>query len=97
PLPVKRALFVALTQWIEGTPPPGSVVPRLADGGTTSREEVLAVLAKLPNLALPDPLAIPSTSRSHPAAEEAVGDGPVPAPDRLVAFVAAIDADGNER
>src|SRR5437868_11041132 len=30
--PIQRALFIALDQWTNGTPPPASRVPRLADG-----------------------------------------------------------------
>lgn len=32
PNPVLRALFVALDQWVDGTPPPPSAVPSTADG-----------------------------------------------------------------
>jgi hypothetical protein len=30
--PIQRALFIALDQWLDGTPPPATRVPRLADG-----------------------------------------------------------------
>jgi len=30
--PIQRALFIALDEWLDGTPPPATRVPRLADG-----------------------------------------------------------------
>ena len=41
--PIQRALFIALDEWLDGTPPPASRVPRLSDGtfaATTQQADV---------------------------------------------------------
>ncbi|HYH42934.1 MAG TPA: alpha/beta hydrolase domain-containing protein, partial [Burkholderiales bacterium] len=40
PVPLQRALFVALDEWVDGKPPPATRTPRLADGTLTSVDKV---------------------------------------------------------
>ena len=89
--PLLRALFVQLDQWAcDGIEPPASQVPRLDDGTAVRRE---AVLARFEHGAKPDPLALPHT----PAIDPQSTTWPLDLGDPLVALVADVDADGNER
>ena len=97
PRPGMRALLLALDRWVkQGTPPPPSVYPRIADGTL-----VAASAQKWP--ALPD-FAAPRSP--NPMAQfdygQKLAEGiidtvpPAPHPFRYKVLVPQIDADGNE-
>ena len=83
--PAMRALLTALDQWVrDGTPPPASRVPRVADGTAVSRESLQASFTRIPGSAwvthLPQRLrmdfgAEPEGGADLPAAG---GAGPIP-------------------
>lgn len=97
--PVLRALVVALHAWIaDGTPPPDSRVPTLADGTAVPRAEVLRRVAGLRGLARPDAEALPRPRRLDlgPDAERGIGRFPAGFGDPYPDLVPAVDVDGNE-
>ena len=88
PVPLQRALFVALDEWIDGKAPPPSRVPRLSDG----------TLTPVDKLAFPALPGVQLAKRMHPIALIKDWKKPeidVTAPYR--ALVPQVDADGNER
>jgi hypothetical protein len=98
-LPLHRAALVNLDRWIsEGTEPPPSRHPRLADGTAVKREAVLAVLARLPGFTAPDPQRLPFIRTVDMGSDEATGIGRYPPKEGAFypALVSAVDADGNE-
>jgi hypothetical protein len=53
-MPYRRALLVAMDEWVtKGTPPPASAIPRTADGTLIKAEEYLAKYPKIPGVNLP--------------------------------------------
>ncbi len=60
PGPLLRAALVNLERWVAaGEAPPPDAVPRVADGNTATRREVLARFAALPGVSVPDAGALP--------------------------------------
>ncbi len=97
--PVTRALLVALRAWLaDGTPPPASRVPRLADGTAVGREDVLRRVGNIPGLGLPEPGALPRLRRVDLGAEADLGVGAYPPVlgEPYPCLVPDVDADGNE-
>jgi Alpha/beta hydrolase domain len=98
-LPLHRAALVNLDRWItEDIDPPPSRHPRLADATAVKREEVLAVLVRLPGFTPPDPHRLPFIRTVDMGSDEATGIGRYPAQEGAFypALVSAVDADGNE-
>lgn len=97
PQPVLRALFLALEQWVTaGTAPPPSQVPRLAEGTAVPRE---AVLERFSDAEVPDAEHLNVARRLDlgPASDRGLGRWPLVHGERLVALVADVDDDRNER
>jgi Alpha/beta hydrolase domain len=97
--PLLRAVFVNLERWLrEGVEPPPSVVPRLADGTAVTAESTTATFAALPGVRLPERLARPARLDFGPQTERGiVSELPPKVGAQYPSYVAAVDADGNER
>ena len=67
PNPVLRALFVALDQWVDGTPPPPSAVP-----GTTDRTAVFATTGPFSGIGIG---SVPQASLGYPTIPKALYSG----------------------
>ena len=101
PMPLRRALLVALDEWAtKGTPPPPSALPRFTDGTLIKADEYLARYPKIPGVKLP----VRGTSRltRYDYGPEFETKGiisklpPVPVPGQEYPLrVSSIDADGN--
>ena len=88
PMPAVRALLVALDAWVaEGTPPPDSRLPRIADGTLVPAERV--AFPRMPGLVPPH--------AANDAAPLADWIDPQPPARAWRALVPQVDADGNER
>jgi hypothetical protein len=97
--PLLRAALINLDRWItEGVEPPPSRHPRLDDGTAVARDEVLAVFARLPGFASPDPKRLPFVRTVDLGADEETGVGRYPAKEGAFypSLVSRVDADGNE-
>jgi len=98
--PLYRAALVNLLAWItDATEPPASAVPRSTDGTAATREQVLARLAALPGLTLPQPEQLPVLRALDlgPDADDGVGRWPArPFGAPYPCVVSAVDDDGNE-
>lgn len=82
-----RAAFMNLVAWVaDGTEPPETTVPRLADGTAETREKVVARFEALPGAHVPDPIHLPVTRLEGPSVEGRT----------LTCYVSAVDEDGNE-
>jgi hypothetical protein len=98
--PLMRAALANLDRWIvEGTEPPASLFPRLADGTAITGAAAIAAFRQIPGLDLPDPAQLPVTRRVDlgPKAARGIGRYPTEPGERYPNYVAAMDADGNER
>lgn len=98
--PLLRAALVNLDRWVvEGMEPPPSVFPRLADGTAVPMADALAAYAGIPGVTLPDPARLPKIRRVDlgPDAARGIGRYPTVPGAPYPVFVAAPDADGNER
>ncbi len=98
--PLLRASLVNLHRWVvEGTEPPPSVFPRLADGTAAPMAEALRAYAEIPDATLPDPAHLPNIRGVDLGSDAVRGIARYPTvpgePFRI--YVAAPDADGNER
>ena len=96
--PLTRAALVHLDRWIaDGTEPPPSAHPRIADGTAVSRAEVLKHFAASGPVTLdPERLSRVRTIDLGPDAGKGVGRYPSREGAEYSAYVSAIDADGNE-
>ncbi len=97
--PLLRAALVNLDRWVtDGTPPPPSVFPRLADGTAVSAAAALDTYRALPGVTMPDPDLMPTIHRVDvgPQAAHGIGRYPAIVGDIYPAYVSAVDADGNE-
>ena len=96
--PLTRAALVHLDRWIaDGTEPPPSAHPRIADGTAVSRAEVLKHFAASGPVTLdPERLSRVRTIDLGPDAAKGVGRYPSCEGAEYSAYVSAIDADGNE-
>jgi alpha/beta hydrolase family protein len=97
--PLLRAALVHLDRWVrEGVEPPPSVVPRLADGTAVTAEATHAQLAAIPGVRVPDRLARPARLDFGPEIARGVASElPPKIGAGFPSYVAAVDADGNER
>lgn len=98
--PLLRAALVNLDRWVsEGTEPPPSRYPRLADGTAVTREDALAPLWCVPDLERPDPerLWVIRETDLGPDAAEGIGRYPIVEGRTYPALVSALDGSGNER
>ncbi|MFN0093404.1 MAG: alpha/beta hydrolase domain-containing protein [Dehalococcoidia bacterium] len=96
--PACRAALMNLDAWVrDGLEPPPSAIPSLAAGTLVERGQVLASVA-LPGMAAPDPEKMRHIAELDlgPTAGEGIGRWPATPVAALPAFVAAVDADGNE-
>lgn len=96
---LRRAAFANLEGWVvEGTEPPPSRVPSLAERTAIPRRAVLAAMRRIPGVILPDDDALPALWQVDLGSESDTGVARWPAklgaawPD----LVSAIDEDGNE-
>jgi len=97
--PLFRAALVNLEAWVrDGTEPPPSRVPRLADQTAVPREEAVAAFPRIPGASLPQPERLLSVPRLDLGAQvdEGVGAFPATLGERFPSFVSALDSDGNE-
>ncbi len=98
--PLLRAALVNLDRWVsEGVEPPPNRHPRLDDGTATTRRALIASFDVVPGLVKPDPdrLWVVRTVDLGPEEESGVGRYPALEGKTYPAFVASLDADGNER
>jgi hypothetical protein len=95
--PIMRALLRALDAWVaEGTPPPPSRYPRIADGTLTTLER--AGWPKIPGVHLPPPMLITYRLDFGPDwGRGIVGFEPPRVGKPYAGLVPAVDADGNDR
>lgn len=96
--PVQRALIVALDDWVAGRgSPPGSAVPRLADGTLVPAGTYKAAF-NVPGLKTPNGPLMPPRLDFGPRFADGIADIVPPAKSApYVATVPAPDADGNDR
>jgi hypothetical protein len=111
PSPALRALFVAMDQWVDGTPPPPSAIPRNGDGtaafSTTTANSPLGI-GVVPQASLGWP-NIPGVQYTGLVTVRNLFDFGAQADDGILAnqppritgkvypsFVSKVDADGNE-
>lgn len=97
--PLLRAALVNLDRWVtDGTPPPPSVFPRLADGTAVRASAALDAYRALPGVTVPDPDLMPTIHRVDvgPQAAHGIGRYPAIVGDIYPAYVSAVDAGGNE-
>ncbi len=97
--PLLRAVLVNLDRWVtDGTPPPPSRFPRLADGTAIAGAAALAACHAIPGVTRPDPALLPTIHRLDlgPDAARGIGRFPAMAGEPYPHYVSAVDADGNE-
>ncbi len=97
--PLLRAALVNLDRWVtDGTPPPPSRFPRLADGTAIPGASVFAAYRGIPGATRPDPELLPTIHRLDlgPDAAQGIGAYPSVVGERYPNYVSAVDADGNE-
>ncbi|HKW90769.1 MAG TPA: alpha/beta hydrolase domain-containing protein [Methylomirabilota bacterium] len=97
--PLLRAALVNLDRWVsEGTEPPPSAVPRLADATAVAAETTRAVFGSIPEARFPDRVQRPLRLDFGPQVERGiVASLPPKAGAPYVTFVSAVDGDGNDR
>ncbi|MGH9333576.1 MAG: alpha/beta hydrolase domain-containing protein, partial [Vicinamibacteria bacterium] len=95
--PIVRALFRAMVLWVsQGTPPPASAHPRIADGTLTSPEG--ASWPAIPEFDIPHEPQTPRQLDFGPKWEEGIADFEPPRTGKAyVVLVPAVDEDGNDR
>lgn len=94
-----RAALVNLDQWVmDGTPPPASRFPRLADGTAIPGADVFAAYHGIPGVTRPDPELLPTIHRLDlgPDVARGLDRFPAKAGERYPNYVSAVDRDGNE-
>jgi hypothetical protein len=94
-----RAAFENLVSWVvDGTEPPPSRVPHIADHSASTREDVLTTFARLPGTVLADADLLPTTRPTDFGAQidEGVMTWPPHEGVPFTCFVASVDDDGNE-
>jgi len=97
--PLLRAALVNLDRWVtDGTPPPPSRFPRLADGTAIPGAAVFAAYRGIPGATRPNPELLPAIHRLDlgPDAARGIGAYPSVVGDRYPNYVSTVDADGNE-
>ena len=96
--PIMRALFAAMEGWLrEGTEPPPSAYPRLADGTLSTFETVRESFPAIPGVHMPSEIALPRLLDYGPRWVEGIIDQEPPGFGAAYgARVPAVNADGNE-
>jgi hypothetical protein len=97
--PLLRAALSNLDAWVtNGTEPPPSVHPRLADGTLVEQPVTLQTFKALPTQATPDPDKAWGIRELNlgPRAYEGIAEFPVKLGRRYPRLVPAVDGDGNE-
>ena len=97
--PLLRAAWINLDRWVsEGTEPPSSIHPRLADGTVVKNREVVEQFSKFPGIVLPDPDSLPviRVLDLGPRQHEGIGRYPARPGKIYPAYVSAVDENGNE-
>ncbi len=97
--PLLRAVLVNLDRSVtDGTPPPPSRFPRLADGTAIPGASAFAAYHGIPGVTRPDPELLPTIRRLDlgPDAMHGIGRFPAVVGERYPNYVSAVDADGNE-
>ena len=96
--PALRALELALEQWVQnGTPPPPSAYPRIADGTLQSHERVVAAFPAIPGAKLPREIGVPHVLDYGPRWSEGIIDREPPGLGRAYGpLVPSVNEDGNE-
>jgi hypothetical protein len=97
--PLVRAALLNLDRWVsEGTEPPPSAFPRIADGTAVTPEEALARYHAIPGAVVADPERRLMVWRTDVGPDAASGVMQIPASlgERYQNYVSALDADGNE-
>ncbi len=95
--PLQRALLVALDQWVgAGVEPPGSKVPRLADGTAAEPAQVIARLKAVPGFTPPERLPELRRLAFDLANPGVIASLPPMCGELYPWFVSAVDSDGNE-
>jgi hypothetical protein len=96
--PLLRADLVNLDRWVsEGTEPPPSAVPRLADGTAVAAETLRGAFEPIPGVRFPDRIGRPVRLDFGPDVERGiVAHLPPKVGAPFAALVAALDTDGNE-
>ena len=97
--PLLRAALVNLDRWVtDGTEPPPSAVPRLADGTAVPPESTTAVLRAIRGMLVPDRVVRLARVDFGPDldATGVASELPPKVGARYVTLVSAVDADGNE-
>jgi hypothetical protein len=94
-----RAALENLVSWVvDGSEPPPSRVPHVADHSASTREDVLKTFVRLPGTVLADADLLPTTRPADFG--DQIDDGIMSWPPRegapFTCFVASIDDDGNE-
>jgi hypothetical protein len=97
--PLTRAALMNLDRWAsDGTEPPASVVPRIADGTAAPAVEVLPRYDAIPDITIPDPDRLLMVWRTSlgPDAHKGIVSPPPKLGARYQNVVSQVDADGNE-
>jgi hypothetical protein len=96
--PLLRAALVNLDRWVsDGTEPPPSAVPRLAEGTAVTAESTAPVFARIPGVRFPDHLARPTRLDFGPEIEHGIcSEWPPKVGAPYPSLVSAVDGDGNE-
>lgn len=95
--PLLRAALVNADRWAsQGTEPPPSAVPRLADGSAVPAESIAPAFTRIPGARFPDRVAHPHRLDFGPDAERGLPILPPKIGAPYVTFVSRVDADGNE-
>ena len=99
--PFQQALFLALDRWLtDGTPPPPSVHPRIADGTLVAWQEEKSGWTPLPNVRYPTVIQQPELldyGKSFEKQRRIDRHPPVRTGKRYGVRVPALDKDNNER
>ncbi len=99
-VPLLRAALVNLDRWASADEePPACRVPRVADGTAVPMRVALETFAAFPGVTVPHGDVLPNIRRLDLGPDVARGSGRYPAvrAEPYPVFVAAVDADGNER
>ena len=98
--PLLRASLLNLDRWVtEGVEPPPSMHPRLGDGSSAERRDVLDVFKRIPGMSVPDVERLFYLRTVDLGARQAEGVGRFPAVEGAYypSLVSSVDDDGNER
>jgi hypothetical protein len=96
--PLMRAFFAAMDAWLrDGTLPPPSAYPRIADGTLVPLDEVQRSFPAIPGVSLPSEIGVPHVLDYGPRWSEGIIDREPPALGPAYRpLVPSVNADGNE-